>query len=415
MRCEIITIGDEILIGQIVDTNSAWMAVELNKVGIEVVQITSISDRKSHILKALEEAAERADLVLITGGLGPTKDDVTKSTLCEFLQCGLIFNAEQYSIVERIFRSFGRDVSEVNRKQAEVPESCVCLVNEQGTAPGMWFERNNTVYVSMPGVPYEMKYLMLNKVIPKVLERFSMPVILHRTFCTQGVGESVLAGWIEEWENALPHHIKLAYLPSPGIVRLRLSAQGEHIVQLEAELETLAVSLYALIGKHIYAEGERSLPEVIQELMQERKATLGTAESCTGGAIAAMLTAIPGASAYFQGSTVTYSNTLKMKILGVSESSLKTYGAASEAVVREMADGLRKLYGVDYSISVSGIAGPDGGSEEKPVGTVWIGIGTPQGTFAKQFRFSTDRGRNIQMASLSALNYLRRILLGIED
>lgn len=415
MRCEIITIGDEILIGQIVDTNSAWMAVELNKVGIEVVQITSISDRKSHILKALEEAAERADLVLITGGLGPTKDDVTKSTLCEFLQCGLIFNAEQYSIVERIFRSFGRDVSEVNRKQAEVPESCVCLVNEQGTAPGMWFERNNTVYVSMPGVPYEMKYLMLNKVIPKVLERFSMPVILHRTFCTQGVGESVLAGWIEEWENALPHHIKLAYLPSPGIVRLRLSAQGEHIVQLEAELETLAVSLYAQIGKHIYAEGERSLPEVIQELMQERKATLGTAESCTGGAIAAMLTAIPGASAYFQGSTVTYSNTLKMKILGVCESRLKTYGAVSEAVVREMADGLRKLYGVDYSISVSGIAGPDGGSEEKPVGTVWIGIGTPQGTFAKQFRFSTDRGRNIQMASLSALNYLRRILLGIED
>lgn len=415
MRCELITIGDEILIGQIVDTNSAWMAVELNKVGIEVVQITSISDQKAHILQALEDAAERADLVLITGGLGPTKDDVTKSTLCEFLQCGLVFNAAQYAVVERIFRSYGREVSEINRKQAEVPESSVCLVNEQGTAPGMWFERNNTVYVSMPGVPYEMKYLMLNKVIPAVLERFSMPVIIHRTFCTQGVGESILAGWIEEWENALPKHIKLAYLPSPGIVRLRLSAQGEHVEQLEAELESLAATLYEQIGKHIFAEGEKSLPEVIQELMLERGATLGTAESCTGGAIAAMLTSIPGSSRYFQGSTVTYSNALKQHILGVTEEHLNTYGAVSEAVVRDMAEGLRRLYGVDYSISVSGIAGPDGGTEEKPVGTVWIGIGTHDGTYAKRFRFSTDRGRNIQMAALSALNYLRRILLGIAD
>lgn len=415
MRCEIITIGDEILIGQIVDTNSAWMAVELNKVGVDVVQITSISDQKEHILKALNEASTRAELVLITGGLGPTKDDVTKVCLCEFLDCKLVFNEEQFAVVERIFKSFGRTVSEINRKQAEVPEASVCLVNSQGTAPGMWFEKNNTVYVSMPGVPYEMKHLMQSQVLPRIRERFAMPVILHRTFCTQGVGESLLASWIEDWENNLPGHIKLAYLPSTGMVRLRLSARGTDENQLNLELKNLGDSLYAQIGKHIYAEGEKTLPEVIQEMMIARKSSLGTAESCTGGAIAAMLTAIPGASAYFQGSTVTYSNALKMKVLGVSKSSLETYGAVSEAVVREMAEGLRKLYGVDYSISVSGVAGPDGGSEEKPVGTVWIGIGTPQGTFAKQFRFSTDRGRNIQMASLSALNYLRRILLGIED
>ncbi len=415
MLCEIITIGDEILIGQIVDTNSAWMAQQLNLIGIKVKQISSVSDDREHILKALKEASERVQMVLITGGLGPTKDDITKKTLCEYFGCEIVFNEAQYQMVEKIFSSFGREVTPINRKQAEVPEICTCLVNQNGTAPGMWFDVDDVVYVSMPGVPYEMMGMMSKQVLPMLKERFKTPVIRHRTFRTQGVGESLLASWIEGWEDALPAHMKLAYLPAAGQVRLRISAIGEQTEKLDAEIEQQAILLYELIGKHIYAEGEVNLEEVIHHWMIDNNKTMSTAESCTGGTIASMLTKLPGASKYFEGSTVCYSYDIKERLLGVKSETLNTFGAVSEETVMEMAAGALRLHQSDYTLAVSGIAGPDGGTEEKPVGTVWIAVGGPDGIKTKKFRFSTNRERNITMASLSALNMLRKYLLKVED
>jgi nicotinamide-nucleotide amidase len=411
MLAEIITIGDEILIGQIVDTNSAWMAQELNKIGIKVKQITSVSDDENHILNALKEAESRARIILITGGLGPTKDDITKKTLAKYFNCGMVFNEAQYEQVTRIFKSFGREVTPINRLQAEVPEDCTCIVNKNGTAPGMWFEKGETIFVSMPGVPYEMKGMMSSDVLPMLRKKLKTPTILHRTFLTQGVGESMLAQWIEKWEDALPEHIKLAYLPSPGMVRLRLSATGEDAVILENEVAELAEKLYGLVGEHIYGEGEMTLPQLIQEWFIQNNKTLALAESCTGGNIAHMLTSIAGSSAYFEGGFVSYSNTMKIKQLSVPEQLISEHGAVSEQVASAMAEGTKKELNTDYALSVTGIAGPDGGSEEKPVGTVWIGISGPGGTFAKHFRFSTDRNRNVTHASLSALNLLRKEIL----
>lgn len=415
MNCEIITIGDEILIGQIVDTNSAWMAKELNQIGIPVKQITSVSDDGEHILEALKAASGRASIVLITGGLGPTKDDITKATLCAYFGGGMVFNAAQYAVVERIFKSFGREVTEVNRKQAEVPEACTCLVNTNGTAPGMWFEREGVVYVSMPGVPYEMMGMMRDQVLPALQEKFKTPVIRHRTFLTQGVGESLLASWIEAWEEALPPFMKLAYLPATGQVRLRISAQGSDAEALDAAIDAEAQKLYAQIGRHIYGEGEDRLEAVIQRWMLEQGKTLSTAESCTGGAIAALLTQIPGASGYYEGSTVSYSNAQKMQILGVKAETLEQFGAVSEETVREMVAGALRVHGTDYAVAVSGIAGPDGGTDDKPVGTTWVAVGNADRVLTRKFRFSTHRERNIVMTSLSALNMLRRFILGVPE
>jgi len=411
MNVEIITIGDEILIGQIVDTNSAWMAQELNKIGLRVKQISSISDDESHILKALQEAESRARVVLITGGLGPTKDDITKKTLAKYFNCGMVFNEAQFEQVVLIFKSFGREVTPINKLQAEVPEACTCIVNNNGTAPGMWFEKGETIFVSMPGVPYEMKGMMLSDILPLLRRKLNTPTILHRTFLTQGVGESMLAQWIEKWEDALPMHIKLAYLPSPGMVRLRLSATGENAEILENEVEELAIKLYELIGEHIYGEGETTLPKLIQEWFVENKKTFALAESCTGGNVAHLLTSIAGSSAYFKGGFVSYSNEMKIKQLNVPEELIEAHGAVSEQVAIAMAEGAKKTLNTDYALSVTGVAGPDGGSEEKPVGTVWIGISGPEGTFAKHFRFSIDRNRNITHASLSAMNLLRKVVL----
>jgi nicotinamide-nucleotide amidase len=411
MLAELITIGDEILIGQIVDTNSAWMAQQLNAIGITVKQISSVSDNHEHILTALREARQRAGIILITGGLGPTKDDITKVALCDYFKCKLVFNQAQFNQVEAIFKSFGREVSPVNRKQAEVPELCECIVNLQGTAPAMWFDQEGITYVSMPGVPYEMKGIMEHDILPRLKERFRLPVIQHRTFLTQGVGESMLAGWIESWEDALPPNMKLAYLPNPGMVRLRISATGSDANELTNQIEEQARKLYELIGEHIYGEGEQTLPELILELLGKQQKTLSLAESCTGGNISHLITEIPGSSSAYLGGVVSYSNELKIKLLGVNRSTLETRGAVSEETALEMASGALKHLGSDYSIAITGIAGPDGGSEEKPVGTVWIAIAGPDFKLAKKFQFSKDRVRNITMASLSALNMLRKKLI----
>ena len=415
MECEIITIGDEILIGQIVDTNSAWMAVALNEIGVSVKQISSVSDEATHITTALEEAKTRAQIILITGGLGPTKDDITKTTLQHYLGGEMVFNDAQFLEIERIFKSYGREVTAINRKQAEVPSTCTCLVNRNGTAPGMWFDTGSHIIVSMPGVPYEMKGLMQAEVLPRLKQRLVLPAIVHRTFRTQGVGESMLAEWISAWEDALPKHMKLAYLPSPGEVKLRITAKGADVSVLEQEVANQSVELYTLIGKHIYAEGDTRIEQVVHEQLLKNGKSLSLAESCTGGTIASLLTALPGASKYFTGSLVAYSNKVKVNSLGVSTHTLKNHGAVSEQTVIEMALGACKLFKTDYAVAVSGIAGPDGGSEEKPVGTVWIAVAGPTGEQSRKFRFSTSRERNIRMASLAALKMLVEILAETED
>ena len=411
MLAELITIGDEILIGQIVDTNSAWMAQELNAIGVKVKQITSVSDNREHILAALNEASKRANIVLITGGLGPTKDDITKATLCDYFGGGLIFSDLQYAQVEKLFRSFGREVTEINRKQAEIPESCELIVNYNGTAPGMWFEKDEVFFMSMPGVPYEMKAMMETQVIPKIRDTFSLPVIAHRTFLTQGVGESILSEMIANWEDALPNHMKLAYLPSPGMVRLRISAHGENEVQIASDVQQQAMSLYKLIGQHIYGEGEETLEAIIIDILRKTKKTLSLAESCTGGKISHLLISIPGASDVFVGGAVVYTSKMKVDILGVNPQTLANYGVVSEEVVREMALGAIQKFNSDYAIAVSGVAGPGSDEDGNPVGSVWIAIAGKDFTDAKKFQFSTNRERNITMSSYAALNYLTKQLI----
>jgi nicotinamide-nucleotide amidase len=411
MLAELITIGDEILIGQIVDTNSAWMAQELNAIGVKVKQITSVSDNREHILAALHEASKRANIVLITGGLGPTKDDITKATLCDYFGGGLTFSDLQYAQVEKLFRSFGREVTKINRKQAEIPERCELIVNYNGTAPGMWFEKDDTYYMSMPGVPYEMKTMMETQVIPKIRDTFSLPVIAHRTFLTQGIGESILSEMISSWEDALPNNMKLAYLPSPGMVRLRISALGENEVQVASEVQQQATSLYNLIGQHIYGEGDQTIEAIIIDILRKTNKRLSLAESCTGGNIAHLLTSIPGASDAFVGGAVVYTNTMKVDVLGVNPQTLTNYGVVSEEVVREMALGAIRKFNSDFAIAVSGVAGPGADKDGNPVGSVWIAIAGKDFTEAKKFQFSTNRERNITMASYSALNYLRKQLI----
>jgi nicotinamide-nucleotide amidase len=407
MLAELITIGDEILIGQIVDTNSAWMAQELNLIGVKVKQITSVSDDREHILAALKEASLRANVVLITGGLGPTKDDITKATMCEYFGGGLIFSQEQYDQVERIFRSFGREVTPTNRKQAEIPESCELIVNYNGTAPGMWFEKDGVCYMSMPGVPYEMKAMMEHQVLPRIKARFQTPVILHRTILTQGIGESMLSDMIESWEENLPAHLKLAYLPSAGMVRLRISASGADEVVLGNEINEQAEKLYAIAGKYIYGEGEETLEGNLIKRLRELGKRLSVAESCTGGNIAHLITSISGASDVFEGGAVTYSKELKASVLGVNPATIEMHGVVSEATALEMVSGAKNRFQTDYAIAVTGVAGPGDDEEGNPAGCVWIAVAGPDFCEAKKFQFSRNRGRNITMASLSALNYLR--------
>jgi nicotinamide-nucleotide amidase len=411
MIAEIITIGDELLIGQVIDTNSAWIGENMNLIGIKVHQITSISDDREHILKTLEEAETRADIILITGGLGPTKDDITKTTLCEYFDTNLVFNQDAYKNIEAIFLQRGYTVTELNRRQAEVPANCTPIMNLNGTAPGMWFERNNKIFVSMPGVPFEMKTMMSEQILPKFTAKLNLGFIIHKTILTQGVGESFLAKTIEDWEDSLPKSIKLAYLPQPGMVRLRLTAIGNNKAEILNLIEEQDQKLRQLIPDYIFGYDNETMESVVGNLLKKHKMTVSTAESCTGGRIAHLITSVPGSSEYFIGSVVAYSNRIKEAELGVKAESLEKYGAVSEAVVREMAEGIRRKFGTDFSISTSGIAGPDGGSDEKPVGTTWITVATPEKTITQKFLFGEHRGRNIHKAALAALNMLRMELL----
>ncbi len=407
MKAEIITIGDEILIGQIVDTNSAWMATELNNIGIKVAQITSISDDPTHIVEAIDAAKLRADIILITGGLGPTKDDLTKKVLAEYFNSKLIMHQATLDHVTSFFARRNKAMTQVNIDQALVPECCEVLFNKNGTAPGMWFEDDGKYIASMPGVPFEMKGLMSDSVLPKLAQLNGVQKIAHKTILTVGVGESFLADQIENWELNLPSFIKLAYLPSPGKVRLRLSALGNDQALLENTIDKEVKKLKLIIPEAIYGYGEQTLAGAVGKLLVASSSTIATAESCTGGTIAKEFTANAGASKYFKGSIVAYSNEVKKNVLGVNENDLKTYGAVSQQVVTQMALGVQKLLKTDYAIATSGIAGPDGGSEEKPVGTVWIAIVTPSEVYAQKVNYANNRERNILRSSQDALNSLR--------
>jgi len=410
MQAEIITIGEELLIGQVIDSNSAWIAEQLNMTGIRVVQISSISDNRDQITKTLGEALQRADIVLTTGGLGPTKDDITKAALCDFFETRLVFHQESFDNIERIFVARGYPMTALNRAQAEVPECCTPMANRYGTAPGMLFEKEGRLVISMPGVPFEMKSLMQEQVIPRI-RGLSHSSILHRTLLTHGVGESFLAARIEDFEDALPVHIKLAYLPQPGMVRLRLTASGPDFAELKQELEKQADELYRLIPEYIFGENDDTLEEITGKLLREKNFTLATAESCTGGYIAHLLTSVPGSSEYFKGSVVAYANEIKENILGVSALTIQKYGAVSQETVFEMAAGIIRHFNTNCAIAVSGIAGPDGGTPEKPVGTTWISVLSPMGAETRMFTFGEHRGRNIRRAALAGLDMLRKQLM----
>jgi len=411
MKVEIITIGDELLIGQILDTNSAWMAKKLNDFGFCIEQITTISDNRKHIMNALTEAQSRAEIVIITGGLGPTKDDITKTTLCEYFKTDLIENKEVLNDVKKMFNAFGSEMIEENRKQADVPANCQVIRNSRGTAPGMWFNEDDKIVVSIPGVPYEMKALMNHYIIPQLCKKFNTPIIVHKTVLTQGVGESFLAKKIQEWENSLANdNIKLAYLPSVGMVRLRLTTSGNDEAQLLKVVNRKIKNLQGLIPNYIFGYDNDTLEEEIGKLLKARGSTLATAESCTGGYIAHLITSVPGSSAYFQGSVIAYSNKIKQNVLGINKQILEENGAVSEEVVKEMALEVRRKMKSDYSISCSGIAGPGGGTEEKPLGTVWIGIASESDVFAKKFQFGDNRKYITRATALTSLNLLRKIL-----
>ncbi|MCD4774346.1 MAG: competence/damage-inducible protein A [Bacteroidales bacterium] len=411
MRVEIISIGDEILIGQIVNTNAAWMSQKLNIAGFEVVRISTVSDKKDDIILSINDAVKRVDVILLTGGLGPTKDDITKEALCEYFNTELIFNENAFQQVKTLFSVRGFEVTEINRKQAELPKSCTPIANHNGTAAGMWFNENGKIIVSMPGVPFEMKPMMTDSVIPELKKHFKTPVILHKTILTQCKGESFLAEIINDWENELPKNIKLAYLPQPGIVRLRLSAKGENAEILNKQVEAEVEKLKKIIPKYIFGYDDDKLEQIIGELLKEKKKTLSTAESCTGGYISHLITSVSGSSEYYLGSIISYSNEIKEYLLGVTKQSMIDYGVVSEQVITQMAKGVKEKLNTDYSIAVSGIAGPSGGSVEKPVGTMWIAIATPEKVIARKFLFGEHRERNIRKTALMALDMLRKEIL----
>ncbi|RZK80834.1 MAG: competence/damage-inducible protein A [Pedobacter sp.] len=406
MLAEIITIGDEILIGQIVDTNSAWMARQLNLIGVQVKQVTSVSDDADHIIEALQQAEKRAGIILITGGLGPTKDDITKLTLAKYFNMGFRRDEETLQHVTAIFEKLNRPMIEGNRKQADVPEGCVVIKNKNGTAPCMWFENKGNIIVSMPGVPYEMMYLMEEEILPRLKLQFKLPFIVHRTILTAGIGESFLAAEIADIEDSLPAHIKLAYLPRLGQVRLRLSGTGTNEEALKAEVQIYTTKLISRIKKHVVIDDDIALEKAILDIMKHKNLTLSTAESCTGGYIAHLITQHSGSSAVFAGGAVVYSNQLKQSVLGVKAATLDSFGAVSEETVREMAEGAISHFKTDYAVAVSGVAGPDGGTTEKPVGTVWIALASRGKVFAKRFYFGNKRIQNIERSAIAALTMI---------
>ncbi len=411
MKATVITIGDEILIGQIVDTNSAWIGQKFSELGVKLYEIISVGDDAAHIVEALDRARASSQIVLMTGGLGPTKDDITKNTLVKYFNTELVLNEEVWEKMKQIFEKRGLKVLEMNRSQAMIPKDSKMLPNTRGTAQGMWFDKDGVVFVSLPGVPHEMKHLMETQVITRLKERFSFPKIVHATIMTAGAGESVVANMLAEFENQLPANYKLAYLPDLGVVKLRLTASGDNDT-LRVEVETQKEKMKAILGNHFYAEGEERLEMTLGKLLLNKGATVSTAESCTGGYIAHLFTSVPGSSGYFDGSVVSYSNGVKQNLLGVKAETIKDAGAVSEECVKEMLDGLLKTTGTTYGVAVSGIAGPDGGSAEKPVGTIWIAVGSVDKVVTKQFKFFPSRAENIRVFSNAALNLLRLFIEG---
>lgn len=404
---EIIAIGDELLYGQTLDTNSHWISGELDKVGIKVVRRTTVGDIESEMLTAFAEAEKRADIVLITGGLGPTNDDLTKPVLATYFNCKVVMFEDALRDVTAFFASRGRELTELNRQQAALPECCTPVRNELGTAPGMWFDRGEKVFVSMPGVPHEMKKMMTDTVIPQLLKKYQTPTIRHQIVKTVGIGESFLAEKIAAWENALPPHIKLAYLPSLGEVKLRLTAFGQSSEALDAELKEWVEKLKPLASQYIYGYNETPLEAVIGQLLRDRKLTLSIAESCTGGYLSHLITSIPGSSEYFLGTMIPYAYEIKMRQLGVKPETLEKYGAVSEPTIIEMANIVRAKFNTDIGVATSGIAGPGGATPEKPVGTVWIAYSDKHQTVTRKLQLSTDRMINIRMSSVAVLNLIR--------
>ena len=414
MLAEIITIGDEILIGQVIDTNSAFIAKELNKIGISVFQITSVQDEKEHILNALEDARNRVDVVIVTGGLGPTKDDITKHTFCEFFNDFLVEDEQVLQHIEELFRKHivNTPISNINRMQALVLSTSVVLHNAYGTAPGMWVEKNDTVFISLPGVPFEMKNLVTNTVVPKLIERFERPYILHKTLVTYGLGESAIANMIETWEENLPPFIKLAYLPNLGKVRLRLSAKGVDKLVLEKAMEEESQKLYPLLGDILFGiEDEEILEEIVAKLFTARNMTLSTAESCTGGKIAERITALPGASAYFKGSVVSYATEIKIKVLGVPKRIIDENSVVSAEVATAMAVNVKKIIKSDFAIATTGNAGPTKGDSDADIGTVFIAIASPNGVIVEKFNMGNHRTRIIEKAVNKGFELLRKEIL----
>jgi nicotinamide-nucleotide amidase len=415
MEAAIVAIGDEILIGQVTDTNSVWLSRQLTSMGVHIYEMVSISDTGEQITDTLDRLIGKVDLVLMTGGLGPTKDDLTKDVLATYFGGNLVVNKEVLSVIEDFFEKRGRTMIESNRRQALVPDNCKVLTNNHGTAPGMWFTRDKTHVVSMPGVPYEMKPMVMEQLLPSMSDQMGVPVLVHKTIMTHGVPESYLAEMIGEWEDSLPDCLKLAYLPRPGIVRLRLTATGLCADKADQLLQENIDSLREIIPEHIYGFEDMLLEEAIGELLKEKKLTLSTAESCTGGNIAKLITSVPGSSAYFKGSLIAYSNEIKINGLGVDRALIEKHGAVSREVVEAMAKGARAKLNTDLSVSTSGVAGPDGGTREKPVGMVWIAVAWKDRIYSREFRFGGHRALIIEQASIHAIGLLRKMLAGIPD
>jgi nicotinamide-nucleotide amidase len=409
---EVVTIGDEILYGQITDTNTQWMSTELDKIGIKTVRKSSVGDQEDKILQIFEEAERRADIILLTGGLGPTKDDITKKTLCKYFDDKLVINDDALAFITDFFVKRGRPMTELNRQQAAVPSRCTYLANKTGTAPGMWFEHKGKIFVSMPGVPHEMKYLMTNEVIPRLKQYFETPIIYHKMIRTIGVGESFLAEKIENWEDNLPEHIKLAYLPSFGQVRLRLTAVGQDEEALKQDVQSEIDKVLPQIKSFVFGYDNDDLEVAIGKTLKSQGFTVSAAESCTGGYISHMFTKVAGSSAYFMGSVVSYDNSVKINVLGVNSETIDAHGAVSEETVTQMAEGVRKLLKTDFAIATSGVAGPDGGTPEKPVGTLWIACAMEGRTIARKVQMANQRDTNINYGSVVALNLLRKMLNG---
>lgn len=411
MRADIITIGDEILIGQIIDTNSAWIAARLGEVGVTIRRKYSIGDRREEIISAVNESLSQSELTIITGGLGPTKDDITKRVLAEVFDSELVLDQATYDRVERMMAARGIDFNDLNKGQALVPACCTVLANHKGTAPGMWFERDGRVVVSLPGVPFEMEALMSECVLPRVKEHFSLRSVVHKTAITFGMAESMLAAKIAPWEESLPAHLHLAYLPSPSQLRLRLSVYDMDKEEATREIDEWFDKLMPLLGDLFVGWGDATVQSAVADILTHRGETLSAAESCTGGALSAKFTAMSGASEYFWGGVVSYDNSVKENLLGVSRENLERYGAVSEQVAREMAEGVRRACGTTYGVATTGIAGPTGGTPDKPVGTVWMAVAGPLGTVAKVLVHGKVRAINIERAASAAINMLRLELL----